>query len=65
MSTPQNSFWTLPWPRKNSPLGPQKDKNDPENSPIWLQKFKNDPKIKSNSKVWIDGIIENKSFSTK
>ena len=50
MSRPQNSFLTLPQPQK-SPSGPQK--------------VKNDPKIKSISKVRIQGTIENKSFSTK
>ena len=48
MSRPKNS-----WPysnHKTSPWGPQKDKND--------------PKIKSNSNVTIQGIIENESCST-
>ena len=48
---------------KNSPLGPQKVKNDPKNSPLG-QNVKNDPKIRSNSNVRIEGIIENKSCST-
>ena len=46
MSESQNSFYNHIEP-KNSPLGPQKDKND--------------PKIKSNSNVRIQGIIENES----
>ena len=36
---------------------------DPKNSPLGLQKVKIDPKIKSNSKVRIEWIIENKSCS--
>ena len=28
------------------------------------QKVKNKPKFKSNSNVWIEGIIENESYST-
>ena len=32
--------------------------------PLWPQKDKNDPKIKSNSNVRIQGIIENESCST-
>ena len=49
MSRPQNSFWTL--------IGPQKE-------PIGYQKVKNYPKIKSNSKVRMEEIIESKSCST-
>ena len=49
MSRPQNSCRTLPQPQ-NSPLGPQK--------------VKNDPKIKSKSNVRIEGNIENESCST-
>ena len=49
MSRPQNSFRTLPQP-KNSPLGPQK--------------VKNDPKIKSKSNFRIEWNIENESCST-
>ena len=49
---------------KNSSVGPKKIKNDSKNSPLGLQKVKNCPKIKSNSKVRIEGIIENKSWST-
>ena len=45
---------------KNSPLGPQKVKNDPKNSPLG-QNVKNDPKIKSNLKVIIEENIENQS----
>ena len=48
MRKPQNSFEPNPDP-KNSPLGPQK--------------VKNDPKIKSKSKVRIQEDIENKSCS--
>ena len=49
MSWPQNTFSTFPNP-KNSPLGPQK--------------VKNDPKIKSKSNVRIEGNTENESCST-
>ena len=49
MRGPQNSCRTLPQP-KNSPLGPQI--------------LKKDPKIKSKSKVRIEGTIENESCST-
>ena len=49
MSRTQNSFQTLPQPKK---------------LPIRAQKVKNDPKIKSKSKVRIEGTIENKSCST-
>ena len=45
MSRPQNSFWTLIRPQKET---------------IGYQKVKSYPKIKSNSKVRIEGIIENK-----
>ena len=45
MSKPQNSFEPYPNP-KNSRFGPQK--------------VKNDPKIKSKSKVRIEGTIEKK-----
>ena len=38
--------------------------SDPQTSPLWPQKDKNDPKIKSNSNVRIQGIIENESCST-
>ena len=48
MSRPQNNCPTLLQP-ETSPLGPQKDKNN--------------PKIKSNSNVRIQGIIENESCS--
>ena len=48
MSRPQNIFWTLPWP---------------DHSPLRPKKRKNGPKIKSNSNVRIEGIIENKSCS--
>ena len=37
---------------------------DPKNSPTCPQKVTNDPKIKSKSKVRIQGTIENKSCST-
>ena len=37
---------------------------NPKNSPLWPQKVKNDPKIKSNSKVRIERNIENESCST-
>ena len=50
MSRPQNSFSSLPKPKKQA---------------IRAPKVKNDPKIKSISKVRIEGTIENKSFSTK
>ena len=36
----------------------------PKNIPLWSQKVKNYPKIKSDSKVRSEGIIENKSCST-
>ena len=49
MRPTKNSFEPYPNP-KNSPLGPQK--------------VKNDPKIKSNSKVRIWRIIENESDLT-
>ena len=35
-----------------------------KNRPLGPQKVKNDPKIKSKSKVRIEGTIENKSCST-
>ena len=37
---------------------------NPKNSPLEPQKVKNDPKIKSNSKVRIERNIENESCST-
>ena len=37
---------------------------DPKNCPLGPQKVKNYPKIKSKSKVRIEGTIENKSCST-
>ena len=37
---------------------------NPENSPLGPQKVKNSPKNKSNSKVRIEGRIENESCST-
>jgi len=49
MRRPQNSFWTLPQP-KNSPLGPQK--------------VKNNPKMKSKSNVRIERNKENVCYST-
>ena len=49
MSTPKNSFQTLPWPQK---------------MPIKAPQVKRDHKIKSNSKVTIEENIENKSCST-
>ena len=48
MSRPHNSFQTLPQPQKQA---------------IRAQKSKNNPKIKSKSKVRIEGTIENKSCS--
>jgi len=40
--------------------------SDPQTSPLGPQKVKNDPKIKSNSNVRIQGIIENeKDFSSE
>ena len=39
--------------------------SNPKNTPLGPQKFKNDPKIKSNSKVRIEGIIENGSCLTR
>ena len=45
---------------KNSPLRPQKVKNDPKNSPLG-QKVKNEPKIMTNSKVSIEENIKNQS----
>ena len=38
--------------------------SDPQTSPLGPQKDKNDPKIKPNSNVRIQGIIENESCST-
>ena len=49
MNLSKNSFEPCPDP-KNSPLGPQKVKNDPRN--------------KTKSKVRNEGTIENKSCST-
>ena len=37
---------------------------NPKISPLGHQKVKNDPKIESKSKVGIEGIKEDKSFST-
>ena len=37
---------------------------NPRNSPLGPQKVKNDPKIKSKSNVRIEGNIENESCST-
>ena len=37
---------------------------EPKNSPLGSQKFKDDPKIKSKSKVRIEGNIENESCSS-
>ena len=37
---------------------------NPKNSPLGPQKVKNDPKIKSKSNVRIEGNIENESCST-
>ena len=41
-----------------------KPKSTPKTSPLGPQKFRNDPKIKSISKVRIEGTIENKSCSS-
>ena len=49
MSRPPNFFYIIP---------------DPKDWPLSLQKVKNDPTVKSNSKVRIEGIIENESCST-
>ena len=49
MSRPQNSFWTLP---------------NPKSSLLGSQKVKNYLKIKSKSKVTIEGNIENIISST-
>ena len=38
--------------------------SNPKNSPLGPKKVKSDPKIKSTSKVRIEGTIENKSCST-
>ena len=38
--------------------------SDPQTSPLWPQKDKNYPKIKSNSNVRIEGIMENESCLT-
>ena len=38
---------------------------DPKKQPIWAPKVKKDPKIKSNSRVRLEGIIENESCLTK
>ena len=38
--------------------------SDPKTSPLGPKKDKNNPKIKSNSNVTIQGIIENESCST-
>ena len=46
--------------QKNSPIRPQKVKND-QISELKETSIKNDPKIKSNSNVRIQGIIENES----
>ena len=35
-----------------------------KNSPLWPQKVRIDPKIKSKSKVRIEGTLENESCST-
>ena len=37
---------------------------DPKNSPLGPQKVKNDPKIESKLNVWIEGNIENEGCST-
>ena len=39
-------------------------KRNPKNNPLGPKNGKNDPKIRSNSNVRIEGIIENKSGST-
>ena len=39
-------------------------KRNPKNNPLGPKNGKNDPKIRSNSNVRIEGIIENKSCST-
>ena len=49
MSRPQNSFWIF---------------SQPPISPIGPQKVKNDPKMKSNSKVGFEEILENEKSST-
>ena len=52
---------------KTAHQGPKKSKTvfdaypNPKNSPLGPQKVKIDPKIKSNSNVQIEGIIENES----
>ena len=58
----QNESWTTTWIDPKTVFEPYPK---PKNSPLGPQKVKNDPKLKSNSKVRIEGIIENKSCSTK
>ena len=38
--------------------------HNPKNSPLGPQKVKNNPKIESNSNVRVEGNIENESCST-
>ena len=56
-----NESWTTTWVHPKTVFEPYPN---PKNSPLGPQKDKNDPQIKSNSNVRIQGIIENESCST-
>ena len=58
--TIENKRWSTSWVDPKTVVEPYPD---PKRNPLGLQKVKNDPKIKSNSKVGIEGIIENESCS--
>ena len=60
MSRPKKVFEPHPEP-KSSPIGPPESQKLPKK---LSQKVKNNPKIESNSKVRIEGTIENNSCST-
>ena len=59
--TIERKIFTNIWVDPKTVLEPY---HDPKNSPLEPQKVKNDPKIKSKSDIRIEKYIENKSCST-
>ena len=57
----QNESWTTTWIDPKTVFEPYPK---PKNSPLGPQKVKNNPKIKYKSNVRIKGYIENESCST-
>ena len=53
MRRPQNGFWTFNNP-KNSPLGPQKVKNDPRIKSKSNVRFERNKEDESCSNTWVD-----------